>query len=146
MAAIALLRLHAFTNQENYRDKAEQTLEILAAMADKYGIFAATYGIAAVHFSQPHIQVIIVGSGELVDKLYAIATKDFFFGKTVLKLESHVAPQNLPPALAATIPQLPAVKEGTTVAVVCSGFTCRPPISDPEELAGLLGGSLTQAR
>jgi len=146
MAAIALLRLHAFTNQENYRDKAEQTLEILAGMADKYGIFAATYGIAAVHFLQPHIQVIIVGSGELVDKLYAIATKDFFFGKTVLKLESHVAPQNLPPALAATIPQLPAVKEGTTVAVVCSGFTCRPPISDPEELAGLLRGSLTKAR
>src|SRR5450755_2010446 len=47
MAAIALLRLHAYTNDDSYRDKAEQTIEVLGGLADKYGIFAATYGIAA---------------------------------------------------------------------------------------------------
>jgi len=53
----------------------------------------------------------------------------------VLKLAANKAvPQNLPPALAESIPQLPAVREEKTVAVVCSGFTCQPPISDPEEL------------
>jgi hypothetical protein len=53
----------------------------------------------------------------------------------VLKLAVNKAvPQNLPPALALTIPELPAVKEGKTVAVVCSGFTCQPPISDPDAL------------
>jgi uncharacterized protein len=141
VAAIALLRLHGFTNEESYRDKAEQTIEVLGGLADKYGIFAATYGIAAVHFSQPHVQVVIVGKGELTDKLYGAASKDFFFGKTVLRLEaSQVASQNLPAALAATIPQVPEVKGGKTVAIVCSGFTCQPPISNPEELAGVLRG------
>jgi uncharacterized protein YyaL (SSP411 family) len=40
----------------------------------------------------------------------------------------------LPPALAETVPNLPAIKEGKTVAVVCSGFACQPPISDPGRL------------
>jgi uncharacterized protein len=138
-AAIALLRLHAYTNDDSYRDKAEQTIEVLGGVADKYGIFAATYGIAAVHFSQPHLQVVVVGNDEMAEKLYAVAVKDFFFGKTVLRLEaSHVTAKNLPAALAATIPLLPGVTDGKTVAIVCSGFTCQPPISTPEELARAL--------
>ena len=40
----------------------------------------------------------------------------------------------LPPALAETIPNLPAVKKGHTVAVICSNFTCQPPISEIAEL------------
>jgi len=36
--------------------------------------------------------------------------------------------------LAETIPQLPAVKDGKSVAVVCSGFSCQPPVEDPEQL------------
>jgi len=139
VATIALLRLHAYTDDVSYRDKAEQTIEVLSGVADRYGIFASTYGIAAVHFSQPNVQVVVVGNDELADKLYAVAVRDFFFGKTVLKLEaSHAMPQNLPAALAATIPQLPAVKDGKTVAIVCSGFTCQPPISNPEELGRVL--------
>jgi uncharacterized protein len=140
VAAIALLRLYGYTNDDSYRDKAEQTIEVLGGVADKYGIFASTYGIAAVHFSQPHVQVVIVGNDELANKLYAAAVKDFFFGKTVVRLEaSHATSQNLPAALAETIPQLPAIKEGKTVAIVCSGFACQPPISNPEELARVLG-------
>jgi hypothetical protein len=107
-------------------------------VADKYGIFAATYGIAAVHFSQPHVQVVVVGDDELAKKLYAVAVEKFLFGKTVLQVEaSHVTVKNLPPALAETIPQLPGIQE-KTVAIVCSGFTCQPPISTPEELAKVL--------
>jgi len=55
-----------------------------------------------------------------------------------------VVPQNLPPALAETIPHLPEVKQEKTVAVICSGFTCQPPISDPEELSRSLRSVLTQ--
>jgi len=51
--------------------------------------------------------------------------------------------QNLPPALAESIPNLPGVAEGKTVAVVCSGFTCQPPVSDPQELERLLRQHLT---
>ena len=138
-AAIALLRLHAYTNEEALRDKAEQTIELIAGLAGQFGLFAATYGIAAVHLAHPHTQIVIVGSGELADRLYDAGVASYSAGKAVLKLATNKAvAQNLPPALAQTIPQLPAVKEGKTVAVICSGFTCQPPLSDPEELTQCL--------
>jgi hypothetical protein len=82
---------------------------------------------------------VIVGDSEEAERLYAVAAAPFAFNKAVLRLpENEVIPQNLPPALAETIPNLPGVKEGQPVAVVCSNFTCRPPISHPEELARTL--------
>jgi uncharacterized protein YyaL (SSP411 family) len=135
VAAIALLRLHAYTNDPGLRDKAEQTIELIAGLAAQYGLFAATYGIAAVHLSHSHTQIVIVGDGEKVERLYKAAVRSFSASKSVLQLEANQAvPQNLPPALAETIPQLPEVKEAKTVAVVCFGFTCQPPIYDPDEL------------
>jgi len=143
VAAIALLRLYAFTNQQSYREQAEQTLELPAALAGKFGIFAATYGIAAVHLLHPHTQVIIVGEDDLVEQFRAIASGFFAFNKTVLNLAANKAvPQNLPPALAETIPHLPAIKDGNSVAVVCAGFSCQPPVTDPEQLRRSLGITL----
>src|SRR5438046_6721222 len=60
MAAIALLRLHRYTGDAAYRDKAEQTLETFAGVAEQFGIFAGTYGIAVAHLFQPHLQVIVI--------------------------------------------------------------------------------------
>ncbi len=134
-AAIALLRLHAYTNDAGYRDKAEQTLEVLAGMAGQYGIFAATYGIAAVHFAQPHTQVVVLGGDQLAGELYRAAVRPFALNKSVLKLEANNAvAANLPGALAETIPQLPVVKQGKSAAVVCSNFACQPPVVNPEDL------------
>jgi hypothetical protein len=143
MAAIALLRLHAFTNQKSYREQAEQTLELLAGLAGKFGIFAATYGIAAVYLSYPHTQIVVIGEDDLAEKLGATAAAFFAFHKTVLRLAaSRVVPQNLPPALAETLSQLPILKEGKSAAVICSGFSCQPPIMDAEQLQRTLGLAL----
>jgi len=134
VAAIGLLRLYAYTHQAGYRDKAEETLAVLAGVAGKFGIFAATYGIAAVHLSHPHTQIVIVGEDELAEQLRAIAVSFFGLHQAVLKLAANKAvPQNLPPALAETIPLLPAIREGRSAAVVCEGFTCQPPVSDPDQ-------------
>lgn len=122
------------TNESKYHEQAERTLEILAGSAGQYGIFAATYGIAAVHFSQPHSQIVIIGEDKLAGEFYTLAVRPFGFGKTVIRLtHSQAVAQNLPPALAETIPKLPALKEGKTMAVICRGFTCLPPITDIEE-------------
>jgi uncharacterized protein len=135
VAAIGLLRLDAYINDADLRHKAEQTIELIAGLAAQYGLFAATYGIAAVHRSHPHTQIVIIGDDELANRLYDAAVAPYSATKAVLKMTANQAvPQNLPPALAQSIPQLPAVKEGKTVAVICSGFACQPPISDPEEL------------
>ena len=134
-AAIGLLRLHAYTNEPKYRDAAERTLQAFAGIVAQYGLFAATYGIALDLFLKPHTQVVIAGSGDQADQLYRAAVKRFSLNKSVLRLaQGEIVPQMLPPALAETIPNLPAVKEGKTVAVVCNGFACQPPVSEVAEL------------
>jgi uncharacterized protein YyaL (SSP411 family) len=139
VAAIALLRLHAYTNDQGHHDKAEQTMEVLAGVAGRYGLFAATYGIAGVHLVQPHTQVVVIGEGELAQQLYSAAVGPFSVSKAVLKLShGQLVTPNLPPALADTIAHLPIIREGKTAAVLCSGFSCQPPIFDPEELAKAL--------
>jgi len=143
-AAIALLRLHGYANNPSdnsasYRDQAEQTLEVYAGVAGEHGIFAATYGLAVIHFSQPHTQVVVVGKDEVAAQLYRAAVRPLCFGTAVLRLDADkVVPQNLPPALAETIPSLPALHGGRSFAVVCSGFACQPPTFNAQELARTL--------
>jgi uncharacterized protein YyaL (SSP411 family) len=135
MAAIALLRLHAYTNDAKYRDLAEGTLKAFAGIAAHYGLFASTYGIALDMYLRPHTQVVVVGGGARAEQLEAATFKHLSLNQSVLHLqEGEAVPQMLPPALAETIPNLPAIKKGHIVAVICSGFSCKPPISEPAEL------------
>ncbi len=153
-AAIALLRLHAYSddgtrsagseNPASYRDKAEQTLEVYAKVAGQHGIFAATYGLAVVRFIQPHTQVVIIGIGkgqdDVAEKLYRTAARSFGTGTAVLRMDADkIVARNLPPALAVTLPSLPALGGEQPFAVVCSGFTCQAPIFDPESLTQMFG-------
>src|SRR5437667_5058675 len=139
MAVIALLRMHAYTDEAAYRAKAEQTLELLAASAGQYGLFAATYGIAAQYFAAPYSQIVIVGEDETAEQLYTQAVTASLYGRSVLKLKfGQAVSQNLPPLLAATIPQLPSLRERKTVAVLCSDGTCQPPTHSAFELEQLL--------
>ena len=134
-AAIALLRLHGYTNEQEYRDKAEQTLEVFAGLAGQFGIFGGTYGLAVVHYSQPHTQVVVVGNDDRARELEDAAVQPFAINKSVLLLpENEVTPQNLPSALGETVPNVPGVKSGNSVAVVCSNFVCQPPIREATEL------------
>jgi uncharacterized protein YyaL (SSP411 family) len=145
MAAIALLRLHHYTGEAAYRDKAEQTLEAFAGVAGQFGIFAATYGIAVVHWLESPVQVVVIGdlSDPAAGALAAAATAAFAFNKTTLGLKSNQAvAENLPPALAATLPNLPESK--CPFAVVCSGFACQPPVISAAELARSLKTILTR--
>jgi len=146
MAAIALLRLHHYTGEAAYREKAEVTLETFAGVAEQFGIFAATYGIAVVYFLESPVQVVVIAQNQSDDAaaaLVAAATAAFVFNKTVLRLTANQAVAgNLPPALAATIPNLPELKSGKAFAVLCSGFSCQPPIQDADELRRALESSL----
>jgi uncharacterized protein len=137
MAAIALLRLHHLTGQADYRAKAEQTLETFAGVAEQFGIFAATYGTATLHFLESPIQVVIIEGDDqaTADQLYASAVAPFAFSKTVVRLKQNQAVgENLPPALAETIPNLPQLHGGKSFAVLCSGSSCQPPVFALAEL------------
>ena len=137
MAAIALVRLHHLTGDATYRDQAEQTLEAFAGVAGQFGIFAATYGIAVAHFLASPVQIIVIAQKDdaIADELYAAAIAPFAFHKTVLRLTPDQAvPENLPPVLAATIPNLPQLAQGQSFAVLCSGTACQPPVTTADEL------------
>ena len=147
MAAIALMRLHHYTGDASYKDKAELTLETFAGVAEQFGIFAATYGIAVVHLLESSLQVVVIvedGDEAAADELYATAVAPFAFNKSTLRLAANQAVrQNLPPALAATLPNLPnlgASKSSSrkSFAVLCSGSACQPPLSDAGELHAAL--------
>jgi hypothetical protein len=143
-AAIALLRLHGYAgaspNPAFYRDQAEQTLEAYAGVAGQHGIFAATYGLAVAHLVQPHALVVIIGKDEVAAELYRTAVRPLAWGTAVLRLDADKAvAQNLPAALAETIPNLPALRGEQSFAVVCSEFACQPPIFDAQELTHAMG-------
>ena len=144
-ASLALLRLHALTNENAYREKAEETLEVFAGIAEQFGIYAGTYGLATIWHSRPHFQVVVVGSGTEAEELYRAAMKPFALNKTVLHItDNEAAAAYLPPALAETVPNLPGVKEGKPVAIVCSNFACQPPTYDPELLLHTVRQLITQ--
>ena len=148
MAAIALVRLFHYTGDARYRDQAEQTLETFAGVAEQYGIFAATYGIAAVHWLEERVQVVVIagnGGDDVGDELVAAAAP-FSFSKTTLRLKANQAVAgNLPPLLAETIPNLPQLGSGRSFAVLCSGSCCQPPIFESSELRRALETALKKS-
>ena len=144
VAAIALIRMHAFTGDERYLSHAAKTLEAFAGIAPQYGLFAATYGLAATLFAQHPIQVIITGRVDdpAAKSLEAAASRVFRLGKAVLRLTPGLSLGNFAGALKETLPHLSAEK---AVAVVCAGQTCQPPTSDPAQLANLLSNGSSSA-
>jgi hypothetical protein len=139
VAVLALTRIHAYTDDGRYYDWARKTLEAFAGVASQYGLFAATYGLAATLFAEHTTQVVITGaSGDpAAEKLEEAANQVFRFGKAVLRVTPESSLGNLPAALRLTLPQLP---RDIAAALVCCGTTCAPPTSDPKQLVALLTG------
>ncbi len=144
VAAIALIRMHAFTGDDRYRSFAKKTLEAFAGVAPQYGLFAATYGLAATLFTRHPIQVVITGPADdpAAQALENAAHRVFRFGKSVLRVTPATQLAALAGALKETLPHLPADK---ALAVVCSGQTCLPPTSDPAQLTAYLENGAVNA-
>jgi uncharacterized protein YyaL (SSP411 family) len=137
VAAMALTRLHAYTGEQKYYDWAKKTLEAFAGIAPQYGMFAATYGLAATLFANHPIQAVITGAeGDSVAKeLEAAANSVFRFGKATLRVTPGLNVEHLPLALRETLPHLPKDK---AMALVCFGNTCMPPTNETERLKAIL--------
>jgi uncharacterized protein YyaL (SSP411 family) len=137
VAAIALVRMHAFTGDDRYYAFAKKTLEAFAGIAPQYGLFAATYGLAATLFVHHPLQIVITGPANdpTAQALEAAAHRVYRFGKSVLRVTPETPQLHFAGALKETVPHLPA---GKPLALVCSGQTCFAPTSDPAQLTALL--------
>jgi len=138
VAAIVLDRLHAFTGEKLYRDWAEKTLEAFAALAPRYGLFAATYGLAALLHARHPLQVLVTGNpgDPRAAALEKAASETYRFGKALLRATpEQIASHHLPHALCETLPHLDA---HAPQALVCVETTCQAPVADAAKLASLL--------
>jgi uncharacterized protein YyaL (SSP411 family) len=145
VAAIVLDRLYAFTGEKLYRDWAEKTLEAFVGLVPQYGLFAATYGLAALLHARHPLQVVVVGAADnpQAGALEKSANQIYRFGKAVLRVTPEMlAAASLAPALRETLPHLDAAKPQ---ALVCVDTTCHAPVTDPAKLEALLGAAAATA-
>jgi uncharacterized protein len=144
IGAMALIRMHAYTGDARYYELAQKTLEAFAGIAPQYGMFAATYGLAATLFAQHPVQVVITGldTDPVAQALEVAAHRVYRLGKAVLRVKPGFSLTELPGALKQTLPHLLTDK---ALAIVCAGQTCMPPTNDPTQLMAMLENSAANA-
>jgi uncharacterized protein YyaL (SSP411 family) len=133
VAAALLLRLEALNGREDYMVKALDTLETFAGVVEHFGLYAATYGLALQRMVQRAVQVCVIGDDAAARRLEAVAMARYAVNKSVIRLRRDQL-ATLPPALAETLPHLPALKEEGSFAVLCNGKGCLPPVHSVDEL------------
>ena len=122
-----------------YETRAQETLETFAGVVEHFGLYAASYGLALRRAVEGPVQVCVMGDDAQAEELAVTAMARYAVNKSVVRLRREQMGA-LPAALAETLPHLPEV-EGS-VAVVCRGNTCLPPMGSAEELmAALSDGS-----
>jgi uncharacterized protein YyaL (SSP411 family) len=135
VAVTVLLRLAALTNEAEYGMRAQETLETFAGVVEHFGLYAASYGLALRRAVEPPVQVCVIGDDALAEELAVTASARYVVNKSVIRLKWQQL-KALPPSLAETLPQLPSL-EGS-MAVVCRGNTCLPPVKNVDELLDAL--------
>jgi len=134
-AVSALLRLEALSGRGDYRQIAEDTLASFAGVAEHFGLYAGSYGLALERLLLDPVQVIVVGSGPEAARLEALAVARYAVNKTVMRIAPfRLVPGGIPDALAETLLNVPAPAGVGVWALVCRGRTCLPPITDGEAL------------
>ena len=138
MAAILCDRMYSLTGNKLYHDWAEKTLEAFAKIAPQFGLFAASYALAALLHQRHVLQVVVMGPTDdpSARALEQTANKIYRYAKAVLRVTPEkIENAKLPPALAETIPNLPA---NEAQALVCIETACHPPTKNPTELKAIL--------
>lgn len=139
VAVAALLRLAAFNDRHDWRAIAEDTLESFAGVAESYGLFAASYGLAVARLLRDPVQVVVVGDGEEAARMEAAALEDFAVERVVLRFTpEQLAAGELPAVLNETIGVYAAQQKEKIGVLVCKGRVCLPPVFDAAALRAAL--------
>jgi uncharacterized protein YyaL (SSP411 family) len=127
--ALALLRLHALTGEQKYRDSAALTLRLLQGIASR---FATGFGHAlqAIDFYLGPVQEIA-----LVGADTAALSKSLHYEYRPRSVVARTAD-----AAGSAVPLLEAREtiDGAPTAYVCQNFACERPVTSSEELLALL--------
>ncbi len=129
-AALAFLRLYALGHEDRWRAKAVDLLGPVVRRIAGSGLFAAGSALAVGLTETTGTTVIVEGSGDEARRL--IRTARTTWHPNLWIFEGRPAP---PFAVPDSVPS-----GGSTQprALVCSGTSCAPPVTDPNELEKLL--------
>ncbi|RMF94458.1 MAG: thioredoxin domain-containing protein, partial [Nitrospinota bacterium] len=138
VAAMVLDRLYYLTFKEEYREKAEATLQAFAGGIPDYGLYAAGLVQALFYHLYHPAQVVIVGQKEdpQTQALWKKALSLYRPGKLVLLYEKDTSLLSPPPVVADILKATPPERQ--PLAYVCAGNVCAPPTGDAEQMASLL--------
>ncbi|HUZ93416.1 MAG TPA: thioredoxin domain-containing protein [Edaphobacter sp.] len=143
VAAALLLRLAALNDREEYAVMALETLETFAGVVEHFGLYAASYGLALQRLLLGTVQVCVIGDDDEARRLEAVALARYAVNKSVVRLRRDQL-SALPPALAETLPHLPGIDDSVdgSVAVICTGRGCLPPVRTVEALIAAMNQAL----
>ena len=133
VAAMNLLRLHAFTGDERYRRRADEVIGAFSAVAEKAAP-AFPRLLSAVDFASDAPREIVLSGTPGKDDFEALRSAAFASPRLNRVLAAAVknAPAELASLIEGRIAQAPAR------AFVCERFACRAPIADPAALTAAL--------
>ena len=134
-AASALLRLEVLSGRTEYREIAEETLASFTGIVEHFGLFAGSYGLALERLLLDPVQVVVIGSRPLAERLEARAMARFAINRTVMRIDpERLVRGGIPEELAEVLLQVPKPVGAEAWAIVCRGRTCLPPVTDARAL------------
>jgi uncharacterized protein YyaL (SSP411 family) len=135
-AAFGLLRLAALSGEHEYERHADGVLALLARIAPQHPQ-AFAHLLQAIDFAVgPTREVALVGEElEPLDRAVRARLRPHLVLAGTLAADGHGDGDGGPALLRGREPV-----DGRAAAYVCENFTCRRPVTEPEELAALLDG------
>ena len=138
VAALNLLRLSQILNQEQLMNRARKTIDAFAATVSHFPS-AMPQMLVALDFSlsKPR-QIVIAGKQDAPEtKALLKEVRRHFLPKTILLLADAAEGQKFLGEENEAIRAMSLV-EGKPAAYVCENFTCKSPVTDPNQLGDLL--------
>ena len=136
VAAMNLLRLHAFTGEERYRKRAEEVLAAFSALAEKAAPAFPRLLSAADFAAGGAREIVLSGTPGRAD--FDALRSAVFASPGLNRVLAHAsadAPAELAPLLEGRVSETAAAR---ALAFVCESFACRAPVEDPAALSAAL--------
>ncbi len=131
-AALAFLRVGELTHDDRWTEKVRGLLSPIAARVGGAGLFAAGSALASGYLTTDPVSVVVEGTGPSATALARAARRS-------PRPRLSVFVGQPPSAFSFPGPDSAAPAKGRSRALVCVGTACGPPVTDPAELARILG-------
>jgi uncharacterized protein len=133
MAALALLRLAAYLDEDNFVQEAERALQLVGRGMGEQPLGFGNWLVALDWRLAPTAEFALVGEGQVVEPFL----REIFSRFLPNKIVAHLPPDGSGEHLADLIPLLRErePRDGQPTAYLCRNFTCLRPVTAARELA-----------